>query len=148
MSIKTNTTDLQALLEVANNLPVTENLNTELSTQDSLIAQIMTALEGKTAGGGAALESVTVRLGTGAILLTYYSTDGTAKTVPINATNGSVTDVVKNSVCFAWTETPVNKEVTAIGSSVTVITKVYGSTTIVPYCVFIAGSDALVTAEK
>lgn len=52
MSIKTNTTDLQALLEVANNLPTAENLDTELSTQDTLIANIMTALEGKTAGGG------------------------------------------------------------------------------------------------
>lgn len=56
MSIKTNTTDLQALLEVANNLPTVENLDTELSTQDTLIADIMTALEGKTAGGGGSAE--------------------------------------------------------------------------------------------
>lgn len=51
MSIKNNTTDLQALLEVANNLPVAENLDTELSAQDELIAQIVGALEGKTGGG-------------------------------------------------------------------------------------------------
>ena len=52
MSIKTNTTDLQTLLEVANNLPVAENLDTELSTQDDLIAQIASALEGKTGASG------------------------------------------------------------------------------------------------
>lgn len=59
MSIKTNTTDLQALLEVANKLPTAENLDTELSTQDDLIAQIASALEGKTAGGsGASVKKV------------------------------------------------------------------------------------------
>ena len=52
MSIKNNTTDLQALLEVANSLPVAENLDTELSTQDDLIAQIASALEGKTGASG------------------------------------------------------------------------------------------------
>jgi hypothetical protein len=51
MSIKNNTTDLQALLEVANSLPVAENLDTELSTQDDLIAQIASALEGKSGVG-------------------------------------------------------------------------------------------------
>lgn len=51
MSIKTNTADLQALLEVANNLPVAENLDSEISDQDDLIAKITAALEGKSAGG-------------------------------------------------------------------------------------------------
>lgn len=88
MSIKNNTTSLQKLLEVVNNLPDagsggvelpelenegsasdllsgkelidqegnvvagTFSIDSELSTQDGLIAQIQTALEGKTSGSG------------------------------------------------------------------------------------------------
>lgn len=47
-----NNTDLQALIDKANALPdqiIPENLDSELATQDSLISQIATTLEGKTA---------------------------------------------------------------------------------------------------
>ena len=69
MPIKTNTTDLQALLEAANDLPVAENLDTELSTQDTLIANIMTALDGKTAGVSKSENNLVART------LTTYSND-------------------------------------------------------------------------
>ena len=53
MSYKTefqaNNVDLQGLIDTANALPDHENLDSELATQDTLIADIMTALEGKTA---------------------------------------------------------------------------------------------------
>ena len=48
-----NNVDLQSILDTVNNLPVQENIDAEISTQDDLITQIYTALEGKTAGGGA-----------------------------------------------------------------------------------------------
>lgn len=70
MSIKTNTTDLQALLEVANNLPTAENLDTELSTQDDLIANIMTALEWEK-GGGTEICSVAVMLSCSGNIVTF-----------------------------------------------------------------------------
>ena len=62
MSIKTelqsNNTDIQSLIDLANSLPVAENLDTELSEQDSLISQIAAALEGKSVGGGSSVELI------------------------------------------------------------------------------------------
>lgn len=53
MSYKTelqdNNSDIQSLINKANALPIHENLDTELSAQDDLIAQIASALDGKTA---------------------------------------------------------------------------------------------------
>ena len=57
-AIEGNNVDLQTILNTINSLPEAENLDPELSTQDNLIAQITTALEGKTgAGAGGVLES-------------------------------------------------------------------------------------------
>lgn len=39
MSIKNNTTSLQSLLEQINNLPEAENLDTEISTQATLLSE-------------------------------------------------------------------------------------------------------------
>ena len=74
MSIKNNTTDLRELLEVANSLPVAENLDSELTTQDDLIAQIASALEGKSApsvGGGVEYEIITIPAGSTATTYPY-----------------------------------------------------------------------------
>lgn len=50
MSIKTNTTSLQDLLERVNALPKAVDIDEELNTQDSLIEQIQTVLAGKASG--------------------------------------------------------------------------------------------------
>lgn len=47
MSIKINTSSLQDLLERANALPEAVNIDSELNTQDILIAQIISQLENK-----------------------------------------------------------------------------------------------------
>lgn len=56
MSYKTefqaNNTDLQSLIDLANALPASENLDVEMTTQDDLIAQISTALVGKSGMSG------------------------------------------------------------------------------------------------
>lgn len=44
-----NNVDLQGLIDIANALPVAENLDNELSSQESLIDQIMAALDAKDA---------------------------------------------------------------------------------------------------
>lgn len=92
MSIKNNTTDLQALLEVANNLPVAENLDTELSAQDELIAQIVGALEGKTGGGGGVeLPALSNPAGAGDILSGKEAINGDGNKVSGSmANNGAV----------------------------------------------------------
>lgn len=43
-----NNVDLQSILDTVNSLPVQENLDSELATQDDLISQITAALEFKT----------------------------------------------------------------------------------------------------
>ena len=48
-----NNVDLQGLIDIVNELPTAENLDSELATQDDLIAQIAMALEGKTGAGTA-----------------------------------------------------------------------------------------------
>ena len=45
-----NNVDLQSILDTVNSLPEKENIDNEISTQDDLIAQIYSALDGKTAG--------------------------------------------------------------------------------------------------
>ena len=69
MSYKTefqsNNNDLQGLINIAKSLPVAENLQPEISTQDDLIAQIATALEGKvgvSGGSGSNIETCTVNV--------------------------------------------------------------------------------------
>ena len=53
--ILANNNDIQALIDKAKNLPTTvEDLTTELYEQDGIIAEIMTALEGKMGGSGEA----------------------------------------------------------------------------------------------
>ena len=54
---QSNNADLQGLIDLANSLPEAENLDTELSTQDDLIAQIAAALEGKTGASGGAVQT-------------------------------------------------------------------------------------------
>lgn len=56
MSLKTNTTELQSILDAVNALPdisggTTENLDDVLARQDKLITDILVALEGKAVGG-------------------------------------------------------------------------------------------------
>lgn len=94
MSIKTNTTDLQAVLEAVNNLPeatTAENLDEELATQDTLIADIMTALDGKSAGGASGTNILTFAIDVteyqaeeGMTWVEWYESD-------YNTSNGEVT---------------------------------------------------------
>lgn len=69
MSIKNNTTSLQDLLDKVNALPEAENLDTEISTQSTLlseqdakIAELAQVLAGKAGGGsgGTPIETCTV----------------------------------------------------------------------------------------
>lgn len=102
--LQSNNTDLQSLIDKANALPDKVNIDTELATQDSLISQIATALEGKSAGsGGASVETCTVQISaTGFPLVGYVATlfDGTeyqASTAYNNNGLGVVT--LENVVC-------------------------------------------------
>ena len=76
MNLSNNTTSLQNILDTINNLPnAGENLDAELSTQDTLIAAIMTALEGKSAGGAKKTVSITMDCSPGGNAR-YYDADG------------------------------------------------------------------------
>lgn len=83
-----------------------ENLDTELATQNSLIANILTALDGKAAGGG--IETATVTLASGLYSnMDIYYVDCTGKNANIrtdDATSqvGLTLTVTKNSfIVFA-----------------------------------------------
>jgi hypothetical protein len=69
MSIKTNTTSLQDLLERVNELPKAENLDTEISTQteliseqDAKIAELAQVLAGKAGGGSSSYNTCIVTI--------------------------------------------------------------------------------------
>lgn len=49
--LQSNNIDLQTVLNTINTLPVHEDISPELTEQDTLIAQIQTALSGKAGGG-------------------------------------------------------------------------------------------------
>lgn len=57
--LQSNNTDLQSLIDKASALPDKVNIDAELATQDSLISQIATALEGKSSSG---IETCTVKI--------------------------------------------------------------------------------------
>lgn len=72
--LENNTTNLQIILNTINNLPEagggsTENLEAELSAQETLIADITTALANKASGGsgGVALETCDVSFSSGMV---------------------------------------------------------------------------------
>lgn len=76
MSIKNNTTSLQSLLEAVNALPEAENLDTEISTQttllseqDTKIAQLAEILASKASGSSSSDELCTI---------TFYDPDNVA----------------------------------------------------------------------
>ena len=82
MKLANNTTSLQNILETVNSLPEAgENLDSELSTQDSLIAAIMTALEGKSVGNGKKTVSVTIDCTLGGNV-SFQQQDGSAQPIP------------------------------------------------------------------
>ena len=64
--LQSNNTDLLAVLNVVKTLPVKEDISSELSQQDTLIAQIQTALSGKADSG---LPSGISKLDTGNITI-------------------------------------------------------------------------------
>ncbi len=69
---QSNNTDLQRLIDKANALPVAENLDSEISQQDSLIEQIAAALVGKAGGSAAAgVEYEIVNIPKGSTSKTY-----------------------------------------------------------------------------
>lgn len=80
-SLEGNNTDLQTILNTINNLPTagsgeTINLDAEITTQDALIAELSTILEGKTAGnvGNIGTAIVTVELtGNDGVICFYYN---------------------------------------------------------------------------
>lgn len=64
---KTGITEQMSLEEIAtaiNGIVVQEDLTTEMSTQDNLIAEIQTALAGKAAGGGEGVKTCNVQIKT------------------------------------------------------------------------------------
>lgn len=69
MSIKTNTASLQNLLDAVNNLPEAENLDSEISTQTTLIseqgakiAELAEILSSKASGGASNVPMVSVTI--------------------------------------------------------------------------------------
>lgn len=83
-----------------------ENLDAELTAQDNLIAQIATALEGKTAGGGgSALETCTVTITevTGSdIEMNYLSADGELKQIAASGSSVTIETIVNAPIAFRY----------------------------------------------
>lgn len=107
MSYKTefqsNNADLQGLIDLANSLPEAENLDTELTTQDALIAQIATALEGKTgASGGADIETCTVTISDANsyfqyIIATVFENNIISRYCSTDSSGASLNNVIKGT---------------------------------------------------
>lgn len=121
MSIKTNTTSLQDLLESVNALPEAENLDTEISTQSTLlseqdakIAELAQVLTGKAGGNGdTSIKTCTVTVESdffmrhnygSTILMTAYednkfvNKEHSIRTCPDSSSNSLTFDnIIKNS---------------------------------------------------
>lgn len=149
MSISNNTAKLQSLMDTINNLPAAENLDSELAVQNNLIAQITTALEGKTA---ATIETCT--LSTGAshsestkITATIYK-DGeiTSEIFDVGTTaNTLISDcIVKNSfINMMYYTTSTNLELIHSSSGVGYNSKILGDATFDCFPCFVYNTSIL-----
>lgn len=76
-----------------------ENLDAEITTQDNLIAQIATALEGKTgASGGSSKNTINVTINAASAPVYYFDADGTACEVSMG--NNVSVDVLYGVVTY------------------------------------------------
>lgn len=111
MSIKNNTTSLQSLLEQANSLPEAENLDTEISIQTALIAQIQATVdslpEADSGSGSISYDTCIVEISTNINSSVIYSTLDENNKITMAWTTDSINTHSLTVICGSYIFIPI-----------------------------------------